>query len=49
MFTVNLFLFNSIYSTMIFFTVLVCVALVSLGEKVAGVTKIFDQCASIFS
>ena len=32
---------------MIFFTVLVGVALVSLGEKVAGVTKIFDQCASI--
>lgn len=32
---------------MIFFTVLVGVALVMLGEKVAGVTKIFDECAQI--
>lgn len=32
---------------MIFFTVLVGVSLVSLGEKVAAVTKIFDQCAQI--
>ncbi len=32
---------------MIFFTVLVGVALVMLGAKVAGVTKIFDECAQI--